>query len=157
MLKTKAQGGMEYMLTYLWAILVVTIVGIVLWHMGVLSSSGPEVTSSGFPKVKPEIETCKMSTSGDFSCLFGNGLGSSITLDNIYLSSDSATCIVTAPSLGTSVGVGEHFMLQATGCPTGAVNQAYVVEVSISYTLSVGGGLVTHNDTGVINGPHEAP
>ena len=146
---------MEYLLTYLWAILVVTLVGVVMWQLGVFSSSGPEVTSSGFPKIKPELQTCKMSTYGNFSCLFGNGLGGSIILDSIYVTSGATSCTVTAPASGSNVGSGEHFMLQASGCPTGTTPQAYVVDVAVSYTLSVGGGTVTHNDTGKIKGPYE--
>ena len=48
----KGQGAMEYLMTYGWAILVVTIALLVMWQLGIFNLSGSVSSgSSGFGEV----------------------------------------------------------------------------------------------------------
>jgi hypothetical protein len=152
----KGQGAMEYLMTYGWAILVVMIVGIVMWQLGIFNLGSTSVTSSGFPKIKPQLTSCKMSTAGAFSCLFTNGAGSGITINMISATAGvGGTCATTLPAINSKVAVGDNFQVSATGCKTGAVGDPYTATLYISYTVTVAGTDVTHNDTGLVRGPYE--
>ena len=152
----KGQGAMEYLMTYGWAVLVVMIVGVVMWQMGIFNIGSSSVTSSGFPKIKPQLVSCKMSANGvtgTFSCLFTNGAGTALTINQITVA--SGPCITIAPNVGDKIALGDLFMVSATGCRPGVAGEPYSADVSIAYTLRVGGFDITHNDTGKIKGPYE--
>jgi hypothetical protein len=149
----KGQGAMEYLMTYGWAVLVVMIVGVVMWQMGIFNLGSTAVTSSGFPKIKPQLVSCKMTIGGDFSCLFTNGAGTGLTINQVFVS--AGPCITTTPAVSDKVSLGDNFMVSATGCNTGVVGDPYVADVAIAYTLRVGDVDITHNDSGKIRGPYE--
>jgi hypothetical protein len=152
----KGQGAMEYLMTYGWAILVVMIVGIVMWQLGIFNMGSTAVTSSGFPKIKPQLTSCKMSTAGAFSCLFTNGAGAGIAIDMVSVTAGvGGTCTTIAPTLPANVGIGTNFQIAATGCKTGAVGDPYTATLYISYRVAVAGTSVNHNDTGLVRGPYE--
>jgi len=149
----KGQGAMEYLMTYGWAVLVVMIVGIVMWQMGIFNIGSTAVTSSGFPKIKPQLVSCKMSTTGAFSCLFTNGAGTALTVNQVMVA--AGPCVTTTPAVGDKVALGDNFMVSATACNTGLAGEPYSADISIAYNLSVGNVIITHNDTGKIRGPYE--
>jgi len=151
----KGQGAMEYLMTYGWAILVVMIVGIVMWQLGIFNLGSTSVTSSGFPKIKPQLASCKMSTLGAFSCLFTNGAGSGITVNSISVTAGTGGTCLTAIAPGFKVAVGDNFLISATSCKNGAVGDPYTATLAIAYTITVAGVDVTHNDTGIVRGPYE--
>jgi len=158
----RGQGAMEYLMTYGWAILVVMIVGIVMWQLGIFNLGSTSVTASGFAKLKPQLTSCKMTAGGVFSCLFTNGAGGSISINYLYGSIAGVTCATTATTtlpgaLGAGpYGRGDNVNVGFPSCTKGAVGDAYALDVSIGYTLSVAGNSVTHNDTGKVRGPYEA-
>jgi len=130
----KAQGAMEYLMTYGWAILVVIIVGIALFGMGILDLGGGGTTTfTGFSKLKPIDWVCNGNT---LTVQFANGAGRSIT--NVQAAGsgvatcpsgtiprgDNATCAFTSDYDGTNIT-----------CTTG---EAYSIKVGISYD-AVGG------------------
>jgi hypothetical protein len=146
---------MEYLMTYGWAILVVMIVGIVMWQLGIFNMGGTAPTSSGFPKIKPQLTSCKMTTAGAFSCLFTNGAGTAITINGTTVAYGSTVCTATAPVQGDTVGLNDNFQVSANGCPTGVQGDQYSVEVSVWYTQSVAGTFVARNESGIVKGGYE--
>ena len=151
----KGQGAMEYLMTYGWAILVVMIVGIVMWQLGIFNLGSTSVTSSGFPKIKPQLTSCKMTTLGVFTCLFTNGAGTAIVIDGVTVVGTAACAAPTAPTQGQIVSVGDNFQVSASGCPTGVQGDPYSIDVYLAYNQTVAGTIVTRNDTGKIKGPYE--
>ncbi|MFH1126364.1 MAG: hypothetical protein V1703_04500 [Candidatus Altiarchaeota archaeon] len=151
----KGQGAMEYLMTYGWAVLVVMVVGVVMWQLGIFNIGTTSVTSSGFPKIKPQLPSCKMTTGGDFSCLFTNGAGSAVAVNETLVSVGGADCYPDSPEAGTRVDLGENFQVMATGCQEGVSGEPYSASVYIYYTVYLAGTTVTHNDTGKVKGPYE--
>ncbi|MDD5111385.1 MAG: hypothetical protein PHG85_02460 [Candidatus Altiarchaeota archaeon] len=129
------------------------IVGIVMWQLGIFNLGSTSVTASGFAKLKPQLTSCKMTTGGDFSCLFTNGAGGSINV-NTTMGSPPCTAAGGNPPVG-SFGAGDNFYVNLTTCKSGAVGDAYVLDVSILYDLQVAGNTIRHNDTGKVRGPYE--
>ncbi|MBD3389005.1 MAG: hypothetical protein GF416_07960 [Candidatus Altiarchaeales archaeon] len=91
----RGQGGMEYLMTYGWAILVVAIVGIVLWQLGFLKSGSTSITSTGFIKIKPQLSATSLTATGIFTTVFTNTLGADLTVTGVKvydLNSGSLLC-----------------------------------------------------------------
>ncbi|MDD5112023.1 MAG: hypothetical protein PHG85_05720 [Candidatus Altiarchaeota archaeon] len=150
--KQRAQGAMEYLMTYGWAIIVVMAVGILLWRVGVFQFSGPEITSSGFNKVKPILSTCKMMSSGLFSCMFTNGAGSYIRINTVLMRGCTG-----APEFPRGdIPSTEAFFINLTGCRGGKFPDPYTADIYIHYNLSVGGTNIERNESGEIRSAYEA-
>lgn len=147
----RGQGAMEYLMTYGWAILVVMVVGIVMWQLGIFNIGGvTSTTSTGFPRIKPQLALIAV-TNTDAELTFTNGAGGPIS--NVAFS--GAACGTWNDPAG-SIGVGENFNVNATGCTfTGSTGDPYDLQLSISYDVSIGGQTVTHTDVGGIRGPLE--
>jgi hypothetical protein len=100
-MSSKAQGAMEYLLSYGWAILVVMIVGAALWQLGILSPPSSAATSSGFSTLKPFLATCKagpdavwwttFSKHGAY-CQFANAAGDKIAIVDLNLTINNDSC-----------------------------------------------------------------
>jgi hypothetical protein len=106
----RGQGSMEYMMTYGWAILAVMVVGVAIWHMGILNTgSTVPPTATGFEALKPLLTTCKMSyplylawpTENGIACQFANAAGQNIRINNITATVNGEYCYyaVTGPNL----------------------------------------------------------
>jgi hypothetical protein len=140
-------------MTYGWAILVVMIVGIVMWQLGIFNIGGTAPTSSGFPKIKPQLTSCKMTTAGAFSCLFTNGAGTAITINDTGVASGTNACtVLVAPATGDLVSIGDNFQISYTGCPACIAGDPYSLDIWVWYTQSVAGTSVSRNDTGKVKG-----
>lgn len=102
----RGQGGMEYLMSYGWAIAVVAIVGIGLWKMGVINLGITPPTGTGFSQVQPILSTCKMGTNIEyepgnptgFGCQFVNNVGNTITVRSVDVSITGKRCYKTALS-----------------------------------------------------------
>lgn len=146
----RAQAAMEYLTTYGWAVLVVMIVGIILWELGILSPGGQSAYSSiGFPRIKPQMALNSMNESGYFKGVFTNGAGGPVFFESV-------TCQgldLTFPAY--KVGFGDNFDVNGSCGFTGALGNPFSVDITLTYNVSVGGGLVSHIDVGTLNGPIE--
>ncbi|MFH1126365.1 MAG: hypothetical protein V1703_04505 [Candidatus Altiarchaeota archaeon] len=134
------------------------IVGIVMWQLGIFNLGSTAVTSSGFPKIKPQLTSCKMTVNGDFSCLFTNGAGTAIIVNEqpaLFTGAQECVDATAEPTAGTRVGVGDNFMVSSSGCSEGSPGEPYSVDVYIYYNVTVAGVQVSHNDTGKVKGPYE--
>jgi hypothetical protein len=148
---------MEYLMTYGWAILVVMVVGIVMWQLGIFNLGGiTSTTSTGFPRIKPQLALMSVNTSDHIKMSFTNGAGGPIYLNSV-------TCEGVGLS-GISVGPyspGENFHLEtdATGaCAdaiSGSAGDPYDLTITISYNVTLAGRTVEHLDEGTLRGPLE--
>ncbi len=144
------------------AVLVVPIVGIVMWQLGVFNmgsgSSGSHAytTATGFSKIKPQLAGTGTSSSGEFTGVFTNGVGTwiNISMSDVKLTSPSGkTC---SPREGyTAVLAGDNININANNCQGGSKGDVYTVTVDIPYIVTIGGIKTTHTDTGTLRGPYE--
>jgi hypothetical protein len=72
-MQTRAQGAMEYLMTYGWAILVIMIVGVVMWQLGIFHMGVIPPTASGFPVMKPLLATSQIRNDTVWGPYHGNG------------------------------------------------------------------------------------
>ncbi|MDD5111942.1 MAG: hypothetical protein PHG85_05310 [Candidatus Altiarchaeota archaeon] len=151
----RGQGAMEYLMTYGWAVLVVMIVGIVMWRLGIFNLGGTPATSSGFVKIMPQLSTCRLTTSGNFTCIFTNGAGGYIRINSITASSSGTACATGTVPAG-AVGGNENLNVQAWGCIAGTAGDAYSIDVTIDYNLTVANYNIEHNETGKVKGAYES-
>lgn len=78
----KAQGSIEFLMTYGWALILVLIVGVVAWKWGLFSfSSAVQPGSYGFWGVVPVDN--KMASNGVLSLSIENDAGVNVTVNNI--------------------------------------------------------------------------
>jgi len=96
---SRGQGAMEYLMTYGWALLVILILGVFLWHIGVLNiSTSIAPTSQGFHTLRPVLATCRMEKGVwrpdyyGFGCQFTNNVGREIRIRDLNLTVDGKSC-----------------------------------------------------------------
>jgi hypothetical protein len=147
----KAQGAMEYLLAYGWAILVVIIVGVVLWHMGIFKPSGGAAPGiSGFGDVRPLEWTCSAGpgASDTVTISIVNSVGGTITNASIAVGGSTAPC---SPSLVQTSGTA---ICAVAGVDCGAESSGGRYEVSLSIRYSSPAG-IDRASSGAIWGPAE--
>jgi len=146
----KGQGAMEYLMTYGWAILVVMVVGIVMWQLGIFNIGGvTSTTSTGFPRLRPQLALMSMNTTGYFKGTFTNGAGGPIIITAV-----TGDCAIT-PAANT-YSAGENFQLSGDCAGvSGSAGDPYDVTLDISYNVTLAGITSTHTDHGTIRGPFE--
>jgi hypothetical protein len=149
----RGQGAMEYLMTYGWAILVVMIVGIVMWQLGIFNMGSTSVTATGFSRLKPQLASVNYDGSGgQLTAIFTNGAGTRITVSEILVEQGTAAS-GTQTGLG-SFGAGENFNIDVTGLRTDiGTSEVFDVDVSITYTVDIGGTTSTVTDSGTLRGP----
>jgi len=139
----KAQGAMEYLTTYSWAILVVLIVGVVLWNMNIFRMGTSSKGSAGFSRIKPLDHECM--SPDTVSIVLINGVGAQITL-NVSIGDDTQGYGVVAA--GDKV-TGTFNPSNLDFCSGGEDN--YELDVNITYLNSITGS-VSH-ESGSVWGP----
>jgi hypothetical protein len=141
---------MEYLMTYGWAVLVVIVAGIVMWQLGTFNFEGQtSTTSTGFPRIKPQLTLMRVNESGYFIGTFTNGAGGPIVLN--YVSCEGIP--VTVPA-GT-VSYGENFDVSGSCGLTGKRGDPYNLDIVISYNVTLKERTNTHTDQGRLIGPIE--
>jgi len=178
----KAQGALEYLQTYSWAILVVMIVGIALWQLGVFGGHGTPNTASGFSKIRVLEPSIKYSGDTlDFTVV--NGVGSRAMLNvynvtgdcsNIFFKTNCVDWVGTQgqcelgggifipglPSRCCFQGVihldpGETTSPMLVICNSLESGKPFEVYLTISYSTKLGKDTISHTDAGVIKGTTE--
>ncbi|HHQ45165.1 MAG TPA: hypothetical protein ENN13_03405 [Candidatus Altiarchaeales archaeon] len=171
----KAQGSMEYIMTYGWAILVVMIVGITMWRLGVFEMGGSVgLSMQGFGAVKPQLAATGYDSTGVFTGLFLNAAGSRIKVTGISVEDgfgNNMTCspeegydCCTEPEgleAGVTVQTNSHIKIvtDPSACSLepsmGEPGEPYQLKVSIYYTTNVRGEELAHTSSGTIRGSIE--
>jgi hypothetical protein len=165
MIGRRAQGAMEYLMTYGWAILVVMIVGIVMWQLGIFNMGGTTVTATGFAKIKPQLAGTGITRLGIPRMVFTNGVGTTITVVSarvVDVGTPTKSCGITSLQFSPSktVNAGDNFKVTsayAVSCivPTVNAGTVYNARVSLNYVVNIGGISTNHAETGTIRGPSE--
>ena len=140
-MERKAQGAIEYLMTYGWAILVVIIVGIILWQSGVFNLSNEG--ASGFRQIK--VEDFKWSSTGGWSMIVQNTVGQTMKHLNVTYSGDMADA---EGAQDGTITRGKTYTDTNTS-NTCTADEPYEIDVTVSYTSGTG---LTKSDTGVIRG-----
>lgn len=152
----RAQAAMEYLMTYGWAILVIMALGVVLWQMGVLSTTSVTAGKSGFTDISPLDWQAK--SDDTIRIILANNADSrqNVTSVSVKVSAGgSGTCSYSgsSPSLPFVIKPGETKDLSTfTGCSiTEAVGEYYRLDVTVGYTSPASS--ITHTSVGKVWGP----
>lgn len=156
-LNKKAQGAMEYLMTYGWAILVVMIVGVVLWQLGIFGGGpGAVNTASGFAKIRVLEPSIKYTgTTVTFDVV--NGVG--MVISNLD-TTPAGDCVSADKSISASNPAAGETVQVTLGvgfvqCSSKSPGQSFTVPLTFTYNQTVAGTLVSHTDTGTIMGTAE--
>lgn len=158
----KAQGAMEYLMTYSWAILVVMLVGIALWQLGVFDlGASRTATFTGFPTIRPHMGLSGISSAGTFTLVMLNGGGG--TMDPTALTVTSEDASIDCQPVNVQVN-GESIFPDVQAIPTGDnfvitaalanpvcqgnVGTQYALAVSVVYDVNIGTTTVTGKRSG---------
>ncbi|MFH1257845.1 MAG: hypothetical protein ABIG96_00875 [Candidatus Micrarchaeota archaeon] len=158
-MKARAQSGLEYLVTYGWAIFIVVIVTAILWYMGAFDSfsfAGPVSPAGGFSTFS-HLDHSVNSTYAII--LFGNSLGRRLTV-NIPVTvgtNDGTPDTACNTGLPLIVAPNGNFSIICTSYPQGpvpSVGGSYDFVVSIAFT-DMGSGN-DHEEFGYIRGKFES-
>jgi len=145
----RGQGALEYLMTYGWAVLIVSIVIILVWQWGFLQPK-IEPAAYGFWGVKPV--DWKLSSDGVFKVVLTNEVGGNISLDGgtikMWGQNYNFPCTGTIESGGYKT-----CFSNVTSVRSGT---QYSLELSISYNYIDDDGVATpHMSSGKIVGYYE--
>jgi len=157
----RAQGAMEYLMTYGWAIIVVIVVGLTLWRLGYLNMGANSLTSTGFTKLKVVTAQSGFSSDGTPKLVFLNGAGSSIEISGGSikdLGPAKLSCALASDLfVPKAVEGGKYF--KVSGVPpcigAGKPGDVYNARIMINYRVQVGYAVSSHTETGTLRGPYE--
>ncbi len=149
----KGQGAMEHLMIYVWAVLVVMLLGIAMWKIGVFN---PKITTgfSEFRSVEPIDHTSP--GAGNLDIVFMNAVGCSINM-NVTVASggDSGKQATSEGNVNAQVSAGDATTFNFAGgtlstvCQTGA--NSYDIILNVNYHNQLTG--LRHTDSGRIWGP----
>jgi len=142
----KAQGALEYLMTYGWAILVVVIVGLVLWRSGVFGTSS--TGASGFDVLVPAEWSIVNGTNSQI--VFRNVAGQTLRNVEINYSYDGTTVNQVSQNFTIGAGQEKKVTLPTVECDAGS---AATLNVNVTYTTTTG---LSHTDSGTIYANCEA-
>ena len=146
------------MVGLLFVVTMVLIMGVTLWQLGIFNLGEPALTVTGFAKLKPQLAACGVTEYGEFDCIFTNGAGTKIIVDQYKstITVDDVLCntIEVEPETG-EIPVGSNFMITAENCATGEAGSPYRAEIKIAYNVTIGTHTSQHSDSGIINGVYE--
>ena len=135
-----AQGAMEYLMTYGWAILVVMIVGVVLWNIGIFDDAGitrATGRSIGFSTYRiGAIDASIKCTTSNLTVILTNQAG--VTLTNIDVT-PSQSCYDTKPvnAFGDGAFVNSILRIEEKGTLVITASTPPIVEDKITTVLNV--------------------
>ncbi len=132
-MERKAQGSMEYLMTYGWAILVILVIGVAMWQMGLFSPAATVVTNfSGFSPLKPIEQYCVVGTgaSDTVTVVMNNAAGRTIRNLTISVFDNEPTACDSLIAM-----TGKKFRCFQTNIDCGAdkPGERYDVDLSIGY------------------------
>ncbi|MBN2014805.1 MAG: hypothetical protein JW778_06460 [Candidatus Altiarchaeota archaeon] len=143
---SRGQVALEFLLTYGWAILIITVIALLLWQMGVFNPAGQvRPGSSGFWGIIP-YEDFSYTDNGVLRIPISNKVGGNVTIIQINATVEGVTCPDTSPEShitgGAIFAAGETKVWTSpatAGFPQIAAGGHYNIFVSIEYTDSRSG------------------
>lgn len=142
--RKKGQAAMEFLMTYGWAILAAIIVVGVLW---VVIGNPFNIVGNEFQLSAPLAANAMSLSAGILEVEFRNGLGDTINVTEIALSSTDCSTLTPSPQVEISSGQFANFTITCDGLGVGETLKS---DVTISYTSS--GSSLTQKATGSISG-----
>ena len=122
----KGQVAMEYLMTYGWAVLVISIAAIIAWYFG-LFNLGSTVGGgySGFGEVIPEDFALR--SDGTFIVVVENAVGAPITVTEVSARMLGTTKYAVDVPCNISTGAAGSFTI--TGLPDGTPGERYTMNL----------------------------
>jgi len=152
----KGQAAIEYLATYGWAILLISIVGVVVWKMGILTPPPPPPDCRGFSQIRP-IDWSFDSKSGDFSIVIVNEANTKLRINANGVSTliENQGACSTAPNSDINISAGGKAQINISNCPASSINSGgyYKAKINITY-YNVASGM-THISIGTCWGSAE--
>jgi hypothetical protein len=147
----KAQGTMEFLMNYSWALIIIGIALAALVALGIFNPMGFGSTSgqSGFSGIAPVAQGFALSSGGVLSLKVQNTAGVAASISSIVatpVTGGSAVTYSTAVPLNS--GSTSDVLTFAAMNPVIAAGSKYTLDVVITYTASG----ITHTSTGTIYG-----
>ncbi len=151
----KGQTGLEYLMTYGWMILVVSMSAVVIWQMGIFTPPSTPPGSSGFSEVKPTDWKASYSA-GNLTMTLFNNAQTQINLTDVNVSLFNVTCTGTH-NIGQVMSTGDSYQVVVPGCSTAfstlPAGGYYKADITIIYTNLASG--IGHNSIGECHGTME--
>ena len=148
----KGQSATEYLMTYGWAILAITIVGALLYTQ--VFSNKQCTTSTTFSVdngVVPVAQQYVIETDGSVRMLVKNNLDKAVTITGVSGDTGSNT------TMNIAVPSGQTATVDTVANVAGAGNEGDCYSERITITYDVTGGLSNMKSSGVLNGKYVAP
>ncbi|RLI92269.1 MAG: hypothetical protein DRO89_02400 [Candidatus Altiarchaeales archaeon] len=133
----KGQTALEFLLTYGWAILLITVVAILMWQWGLFNPGGQiQPGSSGFWGVVP-YEDFRYTENGTLTIPISNGVGGEVTILEINVTVTGYKHQATNPGITISPGRIELWEVDLSPHVTPLpAKSGYNIFVSIAYNDS---------------------
>jgi hypothetical protein len=138
-MERKAQGTLEFLMSYSWALIIIGIALAALVALGIFNPLGFGASSgqTGFSNVAPVTEGFDLDTSGNFSIKLRNTAGVAVKLWSIqgtYVETGTSNTLGIA---GTTLNSGEESSVYTvTGFGTPSSGSRYTMDVVVSYEAS---------------------
>lgn len=158
--RKKAQGAMEFLLSYGWAILVIISILASMWYLGIFETHQSSViTASGFSKIKPLEPSITLTTDCNFSGIFVNGFGSVVNISNIEIFhlGDGIACQNKISGEGI-FNAGDTILVRQNSCCSRShvIGESYALRFRVNYTGAIAGVRIEKVEQGHIYGVYVA-
>ncbi|MFZ2455753.1 MAG: hypothetical protein WAX07_04695 [Candidatus Altiarchaeia archaeon] len=146
----KGQTALEYLMTYGWMLLIISVVAVVLWQMGILDRTVPHGTI-GFSQMKP-LDWKASNSERTLTLTLTNDAGTKITLQDVNVTTFTNTCSVNG--LNQELSAAEALQVIVPDCDFPEPGEYYKAEIIIVYQNVA--SAIDHNSVGECHGPVEA-
>jgi hypothetical protein len=145
----KGQTALEYLMTYGWMLVIISIVAVVLWQMGIFDRTVP-YGSTGFSQVKP-LDWKASYSDRALTLTLTNDAGTGILLEDVNVTTFTNTCSVNG--LNHVMRAAEAYQVIVPGCDFPEKGEYYKAEIIIVYKNVASS--IDHNSVGECHGPVE--
>ncbi len=156
MRKSRGQASLEFLMTYGWAIIVISVVLVVLWQWGAFNpQSSTEQTYTGFWGVMPVDYNYK--SDGNLALSLKNNINGNIQIIGINVTGPNGE-IYSDPDLPNApinLSAGKTYLWNQNISSEGSSNGAYNMVVTIAYFDDRIGTNTTFKSSGTLQGTTE--
>ncbi|OYT26055.1 MAG: hypothetical protein B6U97_04510 [Candidatus Altiarchaeales archaeon ex4484_96] len=142
----KGQAAIEYIATYGWAILMISIVAIVVWQMGILNPPNPPPDCRGFSQIRP-LDWSLDSSASQLTIVLVNEANTKLTVSSVSatLTGNSGSC---SDNTEFNISAGSTVQVNLTACPIGSLSTGdyYKTNINITYNNVASG--MSHTSIG---------
>ncbi len=128
-LNNSGQSALEYLMTYGWAMIILSAAMVTVWQIGIFDLGGFEGSGySGFGEVN--LAGLSYKENRVLECILTNDAGGNITIDNITAKVYGTVCNVS----GAALTPGESQKFTINNCPAGFQGDSYQLTLVIAFT-----------------------